>query len=88
MACSRTARPIGTIIFARAANMSPTALSIGKSSEYRISMTLAVNVGLISATRLSLVLGPTVYEFVKDAKLCFTAHRHSGAPVGARWFPR
>jgi HAE1 family hydrophobic/amphiphilic exporter-1 len=46
--------------------MLPTALSLGKGSEFRQPMAIAVIGGLITSTVLSLVLVPVVYEFVDD----------------------
>jgi HAE1 family hydrophobic/amphiphilic exporter-1 len=51
---------------AMAAGMLPTALAIGKGSEFRQPMAVAVIGGLITSTLLSLVLVPVVYEFVDD----------------------
>jgi HAE1 family hydrophobic/amphiphilic exporter-1 len=48
------------------AGMLPTALSLGKGSEFRQPMAIAVIGGLITSTVLSLLLVPVVYEFVDD----------------------
>jgi HAE1 family hydrophobic/amphiphilic exporter-1 len=48
------------------AGMLPTALSLGKGSEFRQPMAIAVIGGLITSTILSLLLVPVVYEFVDD----------------------
>ena len=48
------------------AGMAPTALTLGKGSEFRQPMAVAVIGGLITSTVLSLVLVPVVYEFVDD----------------------
>jgi HAE1 family hydrophobic/amphiphilic exporter-1 len=48
------------------AGMLPTALAIGKGSEFRQPMAVAVIGGLISSTILSLVMVPVVYEMVDD----------------------
>jgi HAE1 family hydrophobic/amphiphilic exporter-1 len=55
------------------AGMLPTALTLGKGSEFRQPMAVAVIGGLITSTVLSLVLVPVVYEFVDDFE---------------RWLPR
>jgi HAE1 family hydrophobic/amphiphilic exporter-1 len=65
-ACRERARPIVMTTMAMAAGMLPTALSIGKGSEFRQPMAVAVIGGLITSTVLSLVLVPVVYEFVDD----------------------
>jgi HAE1 family hydrophobic/amphiphilic exporter-1 len=51
---------------AMAAGMLPTALSIGKGSEFRQPMAVAVIGGLITSTVLSLLLVPVVYEVIDD----------------------
>ena len=48
------------------AGMLPTALAIGKGSEFRQPMAIAVIGGLISSTLLSLVMVPVVYELIDD----------------------
>ena len=48
------------------AGMLPTALTLGKGSEFRQPMAVAVIGGLITSTVLSLLLVPVVYEFVDD----------------------
>ena len=52
-----------------AVGMLPTALAIGKGSEFRQPMAVAVIGGLITSTLLSLVLVPVVYEMVDDFEL-------------------
>jgi len=49
-----------------AAGMLPTALAIGKGSEFRQPMAVAVIGGLITSTVLSLVMVPVVYEIIDD----------------------
>jgi len=46
--------------------MLPTALAIGKGSEFRQPMAVAVIGGLITSTILSLVMVPVVYEIIDD----------------------
>ncbi len=65
-ACRERARPIVMTTVAMAAGMLPTALSIGKGSEFRQPMAIAVIGGLITSTVLSLLLVPVVYEIVDD----------------------
>jgi len=65
-ACRERARPIIMTTLAMAAGMLPTALALGKGSEFRQPMAVAVIGGLITSTILSLVLVPVVYEFVDD----------------------
>jgi HAE1 family hydrophobic/amphiphilic exporter-1 len=65
-ACRERARPIVMTTLAMAAGMLPTALTLGKGSEFRQPMAVAVIGGLITSTILSLVLIPVVYEFVDD----------------------
>ena len=48
------------------AGMAPTAFTLGKGSEFRQPMAVAVIGGLITSTVLSLLLVPVVYEFVDD----------------------
>jgi HAE1 family hydrophobic/amphiphilic exporter-1 len=65
-ACRERARPIIMTTVAMAAGMLPTALSIGKGSEFRQPMAITVIGGLITSTILSLVIVPVVYEIVDD----------------------
>jgi HAE1 family hydrophobic/amphiphilic exporter-1 len=65
-ACRERARPIIMTSFAMAAGMLPTALAIGKGSEFRQPMAVAVIGGLITSTVLSLVMVPVVYEMIDD----------------------
>ena len=65
-ACRERARPIVMTTVAMAAGMLPTALTLGKGSEFRQPMAVAVIGGLITSTVLSLVLVPVVYEFIDD----------------------
>ncbi|MGI8841600.1 MAG: efflux RND transporter permease subunit [Caulobacteraceae bacterium] len=65
-ACRERARPIVMTSLAMMAGMLPTALTLGKGSEFRQPMAVAVIGGLITSTILSLVLIPVVYEFVDD----------------------
>jgi HAE1 family hydrophobic/amphiphilic exporter-1 len=65
-ACRERARPIVMTSLAMMAGMAPTALTLGKGSEFRQPMAVAVIGGLITSTVLSLVLVPVVYEFVDD----------------------
>src|ERR1700756_1153144 len=65
-ACRERARPIVMTTMAMAAGMLPTALAIGKGSEFRQPMAVAVIGGLITSTVLSLVLVPAVYALVDD----------------------
>jgi HAE1 family hydrophobic/amphiphilic exporter-1 len=65
-ACRERARPIIMTTMAMAAGMLPTALAIGKGSEFRQPMAVAVIGGLMTSTMLSLVLVPVVYEFIDD----------------------
>ncbi len=65
-ACRERARPIIMTSMAMMAGMLPTALAIGKGSEFRQPMAVAVIGGLISSTLLSLVMVPVVYEMIDD----------------------
>ncbi|ADG09268.1 AcrB/AcrD/AcrF family protein [Caulobacter segnis] len=65
-ACRERARPIIMTTLAMMAGMLPTALGLGKGSEFRQPMAVAVIGGLITSTVLSLVLVPVVYEIVDD----------------------
>jgi HAE1 family hydrophobic/amphiphilic exporter-1 len=65
-ACRERARPIIMTTVAMAAGMLPTALSIGKGSEFRQPMAIAVIGGLMTSTILSLVMVPVVYEVIDD----------------------
>jgi HAE1 family hydrophobic/amphiphilic exporter-1 len=65
-ACRERARPIVMTTVAMAAGMLPTALTLGKGSEFRQPMAIAVIGGLITSTVLSLLLVPVVYEFIDD----------------------
>lgn len=68
-ACRERARPIIMTTVAMAVGMLPTAMAIGKGSEFRQPMAVAVIGGLITSTILSLVLVPVVYEMVDDFEL-------------------
>ncbi len=63
-ACTERARPIVMTTLAMMAGMAPTAFALGKGSEFRQPMAVAVIGGLITSTVLSLLLVPVVYEFV------------------------
>jgi HAE1 family hydrophobic/amphiphilic exporter-1 len=65
-ACRERARPIIMTTMAMAAGMLPTALAIGKGSEFRQPMAVAVIGGLMTSTILSLVMVPVVYEIIDD----------------------
>jgi len=65
-ACRERARPIIMTSLAMMAGMLPTALALGKGSEFRQPMAIAVIGGLISSTLLSLVMVPVVYELIDD----------------------
>ena len=68
-ACRERARPIIMTTLAMMAGMLPTALGLGKGSEFRQPMAVAVIGGLITSTVLSLVLVPVVYEIVDDFEM-------------------
>ncbi|CAN5241167.1 efflux RND transporter permease subunit [soil metagenome] len=63
-ACRERARPIIMTTVAMIAGMLPTALGLGRGSEFRQPMAVAVIGGLISSTVLSLVLVPVIYLIV------------------------
>jgi HAE1 family hydrophobic/amphiphilic exporter-1 len=63
-ACRERARPIVMTTVAMMAGMLPTALTLGKGSEFRQPMAVAVIGGLITSTVLSLVLVPVAYEII------------------------
>jgi HAE1 family hydrophobic/amphiphilic exporter-1 len=65
-ACRERSRPIVMTTLAMQAGMLPTALGLGAGAEFRQPMAIAVIGGLLTSTLLSLVLVPTVYEFVDD----------------------
>ena len=65
-ACRERARPIVMTSLAIMAGMLPTALTLGKGSEFRQPMAVAVIGGLMTSTVLSLLLVPVVYEFFDD----------------------
>ena len=65
-ACRERARPIIMTSLAMMAGMLPTAMALGKGSEFRQPMAIAVIGGLISSTLLSLVMVPVVYELIDD----------------------
>ena len=65
-ACRERARPIVMTTVAMAAGMLPTAMALGKGSEFRQPMAVAVIGGLITSTILSLVMVPVVYEMIDD----------------------
>jgi HAE1 family hydrophobic/amphiphilic exporter-1 len=89
-ACAERARPIVMTTMAMAAGMLPTALSIGKGSEFRQPMAVAVIGGLMTSTVLSLLLVPVVYEWIDDFERWITpilgrlvTPREAGRPVPA-----
>jgi len=63
-ACRERARPIVMTSLAMMAGMAPTALTLGRGSEFRQPMAVAVIGGLITSTLISLVLVPVVYEII------------------------
>ena len=65
-ACRERARPIIMTSLAMIAGMMPTALALGKGSEFRQPMAIAVIGGLITSTILSLVMVPVIYEIIDD----------------------
>ncbi len=65
-ACTERARPIVMTTLAMMAGMAPTAFTLGKGSEFRQPMAVAVIGGLITSTILSLLLVPVVYEVIDD----------------------
>jgi HAE1 family hydrophobic/amphiphilic exporter-1 len=65
-ACRERARPIIMTSVAMAAGMLPTALGLGKGSEFRQPMAITVIGGLITSTVLSLIMVPVVYEMIDD----------------------
>ncbi len=65
-ACRERARPIIMTSLAMIAGMIPTALALGKGSEFRQPMAIAVIGGLITSTLLALVMVPVIYEIVDD----------------------
>jgi HAE1 family hydrophobic/amphiphilic exporter-1 len=67
-ACRQRARPILMTSLAMGAGMLPAALALGKGSEFRQPMAIAVIGGLISATLMSLVIVPVVYSLIGDAE--------------------
>jgi HAE1 family hydrophobic/amphiphilic exporter-1 len=71
-ACRERARPIIMTTVAMAAGMLPTALALGKGSEFRQPMAVAVIGGLITSTILSLVMVPVVYEVIDDIERWLT----------------
>ena len=63
-ACRERARPIVMTTVAMIAGMLPTAIGLGRGSEFRQPMAVAVIGGLVSSTALSLVLVPAIYMIV------------------------
>jgi HAE1 family hydrophobic/amphiphilic exporter-1 len=65
-ACRERARPIIMTSLAMIAGMIPTAFALGKGSEFRQPMAIAVIGGLITSTILALVMVPVIYEIIED----------------------
>jgi hydrophobic/amphiphilic exporter-1 (mainly G- bacteria), HAE1 family len=65
-ACRERARPIIMTSLAMIAGMIPTAFALGKGSEFRQPMAIAVIGGLITSTVLALVMVPVIYEIIDD----------------------
>ncbi|HZC17757.1 MAG TPA: efflux RND transporter permease subunit [Caulobacteraceae bacterium] len=65
-ACRERARPIIMTSLAMIAGMTPTAFALGKGSEFRQPMAIAVIGGLITSTILALVMVPVIYEIIED----------------------
>jgi hydrophobic/amphiphilic exporter-1 (mainly G- bacteria), HAE1 family len=65
-ACRERARPIIMTSLAMIAGMIPTAFALGKGSEFRQPMAIAVIGGLVTSTLLALVMVPVIYEIVDD----------------------
>jgi HAE1 family hydrophobic/amphiphilic exporter-1 len=85
-------RPILMTTFALIAGMIPVALGSGEGGDFRAPLGVAVIGGTLTATLLTLLVIPTVYEILADsrdwlgAKLSRkhgTAHGHEPAPVRA-----
>jgi HAE1 family hydrophobic/amphiphilic exporter-1 len=71
-ACRQRVRPILMTSLAMGAGMAPAALALGKGSEFRQPMAVAVIGGLISATLMSLVFVPIVYSLLGDGEAWLT----------------
>ncbi|HLK24778.1 MAG TPA: efflux RND transporter permease subunit [Caulobacteraceae bacterium] len=65
-ACRERARPIIMTSVAMIAGMLPTAFALGKGSEFRQPMAIAVIGGLVASTVLSLLIVPVIYEILDD----------------------
>jgi HAE1 family hydrophobic/amphiphilic exporter-1 len=65
-ACRERARPIIMTSLAMIAGMIPTAFALGKGSEFRQPMAIAVIGGLVTSTILALVMVPVIYEIIDD----------------------
>ena len=74
-------RPILMTTFAMIGGMLPTALKLGRGSEFRAPMAIAVIGGLIVSTILTLVMIPTLYTMFDDMVIKF---RRRGAK-GGHW---
>jgi HAE1 family hydrophobic/amphiphilic exporter-1 len=59
-------RPIVMTTLAMIFGMLPTALALGKGSEFRAPMAHAVIGGLITSTLLTLIVVPVVYTYLDD----------------------
>ena len=68
-AAGKRLRPILMTSFAMILGMLPVALTVGTSSEFRVSMAVTVIGGLISSTLLTLVVIPVVYTILDDITL-------------------
>jgi len=78
-------RPILMTTFAMIFGMLPTALKLGRGSETRAPMAIAVIGGLIVSTILTLVIIPVVYTLVDDVMVKYQARKQRLLGKRERW---
>jgi HAE1 family hydrophobic/amphiphilic exporter-1 len=74
-------RPILMTTLALIAGMIPVALGQGEGGDFRAPMGIAIIGGVITSTLLTLLVIPTVYETLSDARDWLTARLRGSKPV-------
>jgi HAE1 family hydrophobic/amphiphilic exporter-1 len=64
-------RPIGMTTVTTVLGLTPMALVLGRGSDLRAPLAIAVIGGLISATALTLIVVPVAYDLIDEARTRF-----------------
>jgi HAE1 family hydrophobic/amphiphilic exporter-1 len=81
-------RPILMTTFALIAGMVPVALGVGEGADFRAPLGRAVIGGVISSAVLTLVVIPTVYEILDDARGAALRLLGRTFPAALDWAPK